>query len=57
MRQRRAVKFQVYSGAVLYSAETPRSSTSRTIGSATSELLDAIALPREWLPELVEHAT
>jgi N,N'-diacetyllegionaminate synthase len=50
-----AVKFQTYAGKDLYSSRTPRF---EYLGDARSpqELLDAIALPREWQPELAEHA-
>jgi len=50
-----AVKFQVYTGAGLYAAETPRFeylADERT----PRELLDAIALPRDWLPDLAAYA-
>ena len=50
-----AVKFQTYTGKDLYSSRTPRFeylADERT----PQELLDAIALPREWQPELAEHA-
>jgi sialic acid synthase SpsE len=50
-----AVKFQTYTGAGLYSSKTPRFEylgDDRPIG----EILDSVALPREWQPELVEHA-
>lgn len=50
-----AVKFQVYTGAALYSTKTPRFKYLEDERSP-SELLDAIALPREWLPELADHA-
>jgi sialic acid synthase SpsE len=50
-----AVKFQVYTGAGLYAAETPRFEYLAD-NRSPRELLDAIALPREWLPELAAHA-
>jgi len=49
-----AVKFQSYTGA-LYSSKTPRFEYLQDARSPR-ELLDAIALPREWQPELAEHA-
>ena len=50
-----AVKFQVYTGSGLYSTKTPSFKYLEDERSP-SELLDEIALPREWLPELSEHA-
>lgn len=50
-----AVKFQTYTGADLYSSKTPRFEYLEDDRSPR-ELLDAIALPREWQPELAEHA-
>jgi sialic acid synthase SpsE len=50
-----AVKFQVYTGSGLYSTKTPRFEYLDDDRSPT-ELLDAIALPRDWLPELADHA-
>jgi N,N'-diacetyllegionaminate synthase len=50
-----AVKFQTYTGSALYAAETPRFEYLKDERSP-AELLDAIALPREWQPELAEHA-
>jgi sialic acid synthase SpsE len=50
-----AVKFQTYTGADLYSSRTPRFeylNEDRPI----QEILDAVALPREWQPLLAEHA-
>lgn len=50
-----AVKFQTYTGKDLYSSRTPNFEyldDDRT----PQELLDAIALPREWQPQLAEHA-
>ena len=50
-----AVKFQTYTGKDLYSSKTPRFEYLKDERSP-QELLDAIALPREWQPELAEHA-
>ena len=50
-----AVKFQTYTGAGLYSSKTPRFEYLEDERSP-HELLDAIALPREWQAELAEHA-
>ena len=50
-----AVKFQVYTGAGLYAAETPPFEYLDD-DRGPRELLDAIALPREWLPELAAYA-
>ena len=50
-----AVKFQTYSGKALYSSRTPRFDYLADERSP-QELLDAVALPREWQPELAEHA-
>jgi sialic acid synthase SpsE len=50
-----AVKFQVYTGSALYSTKTPGFKYLDDERSP-SELLDDIALPREWLPDLAEHA-
>ena len=50
-----AVKFQTYSGASIYSSKTPHFeylNDNRT----PQELLEAISLPRDWQPLLVEHA-
>jgi len=49
-----AVKFQTYTGA-LYSVKTPRFEY-LTDPRSPNELLEAISLPREWQPELAEHA-
>ena len=53
-----AVKFQVYSGRGLYSTKTPQFKYLEEIGADTPvhQLLEDIALPREWLGGLVEHA-
>jgi sialic acid synthase SpsE len=50
-----AVKFQTYTGKDLYSSRTPRF-TYLDDERSPQELLDAIALPREWQPLLAEHA-
>jgi N,N'-diacetyllegionaminate synthase len=50
-----AVKFQTYTGSDLYSRKTPRFRYLEDDRSPR-DLLDAIALPREWQPELAEHA-
>ena len=50
-----AVKFQTYTGADLYSSKTPQFEYLEDERSP-AELLDAIALPREWQGELAEHA-
>lgn len=50
-----AVKFQTYTGSDLYSSKTPRFEYLDDDRSP-QELLDAIALPREWQGELAEHA-
>jgi sialic acid synthase SpsE len=50
-----AVKFQTYTGSNLYSAKTPRFEYLKDERSP-AELLDALALPREWQPELADYA-
>lgn len=50
-----AVKFQTYTGAGLYSSKTPRFEYLDDDRSP-QELLDAIALPREWQLLLADHA-
>jgi sialic acid synthase SpsE len=51
-----AVKFQVYSGRTLYSSKTPMFSYLRDdSGRSTQQQLEDAALPREWLPLLVER--
>ncbi len=50
-----AVKFQTYTGADLYSSKTPQFEYLQDERSP-AELLDAIALPREWQPDLADHA-
>jgi sialic acid synthase SpsE len=51
-----AVKFQTYTGKDLYSSKTPRFDYLDDPRSP-AELLDDIALPREWQAELAEHAS
>lgn len=52
-----AVKFQVYSGRDLYSRKTPRFRYLEGVTDKTaSDLLEEIALPREWISELVDYA-
>lgn len=51
-----AVKFQTYTGAGLYSTKTPRFSYIEDERSPR-DLIDAIALPREWQEELMSHAS
>ncbi len=52
-----AVKFQVYSGRALYSSKTPRFRYLEGVSDKpASELLEDIALPREWIAELAAHA-
>ena len=51
-----AVKFQTYTGKDIYSSRTPRF-TYLDDERSPQELLDAIALPREWQPELAKHAS
>src|SRR3954451_14763291 len=50
-----AVKFQTYSGKDLYSSRTPAFEYLED-GRSPQELLDAIALPRDWQPELAARA-
>lgn len=50
-----AVKFQTYTGKDLYSSRTPHFEYLNDDRSP-QEILDAIALPREWQPQLAEHA-
>lgn len=50
-----AVKFQTYTGEDIYSSRTPRFEYLDDDRSP-QELLDAVALPREWQPELAGHA-
>jgi N,N'-diacetyllegionaminate synthase len=52
-----AVKFQVFSGSGLYSTKTPSFRyLSDVSAKPTAELLEDLALPRDWLGELAEHA-
>ncbi|HYM54796.1 MAG TPA: N-acetylneuraminate synthase family protein [Solirubrobacteraceae bacterium] len=52
-----AVKFQVYSGRALYSSKTPRFRYLEGISDKpASELLEDVALPREWIGDLAGHA-
>jgi sialic acid synthase SpsE len=52
-----AVKFQTYSGEALYSTKTPDFEYLAPItDKSPSELLEDIALPREWQVELRDHA-
>jgi N,N'-diacetyllegionaminate synthase len=52
-----AVKFQVYSGKALYSSKTPRFRYLEGISDKpASELLEDVALPREWITDLAGHA-
>lgn len=51
-----AVKFQTYSGRTLYSTRTPRFEYLGDLGNEPPhELLERIALPREWQPVLAAH--
>jgi sialic acid synthase SpsE len=50
-----AVKFQTYTGADLYSSRTPRFEYLKD-DRPIQDILDAVALPREWQPLLAEHA-
>lgn len=52
-----AVKFQTYTGSDLYSTKTPRFDYLGDLGEKPiHELLDELALPRDWQPVLAEHA-
>jgi sialic acid synthase SpsE len=52
-----AVKFQVYSGRALYSTKTPRFAYLEDLSDKPmAELLEEVALPREWIPDLAAHA-
>lgn len=52
-----AVKFQTYTGRDLYSTRAPRFDYLGELGDRpVHELLDDLALPREWQPELAAHA-
>ena len=50
-----AVKFQTYTGADLYSSRTPKFEYLKD-DRPIQEILDDVALPREWQPQLAEHA-
>jgi len=50
-----AVKFQTYSGQSLYSSKTPQFDYLKDDRSP-QEILESVALPREWQPLLAEHA-
>src|SRR6476620_1996093 len=52
-----AVKFQTYSGKTLYSTKTPRFDylDDELAEVPAHQLLDDIALPRDWQPILAEH--
>jgi sialic acid synthase SpsE len=52
-----AVKFQTYSGELIYSSKTPRFESMKGISDKPpAELLEEISLPREWQSELAEYA-
>jgi len=52
-----AVKFQTYSGDRIYSSKTPRFEYLKDVGDQTpAELLESLALPREWQAPLAERA-
>lgn len=52
-----AVKFQTYTGSDLYSTKTPRFNYLGELGARPiHQVLDDLALPREWQPLLAEHA-
>jgi sialic acid synthase SpsE len=52
-----AAKFQTYSGNRIYSTKTPKFSYLASIADKPpAELLEEIALPREWQPLLRDHA-
>ncbi|MGI8633094.1 MAG: N-acetylneuraminate synthase family protein [Solirubrobacterales bacterium] len=52
-----AVKFQTYDGNRIYSRKTPKFSCLENISDKSpADLLDEIALPREWQPILAEEA-
>jgi sialic acid synthase SpsE len=51
-----AVKFQTYTGSDLYSTKTPRFDYLGDLADTPiHQLLDDIALPRDWQPILAEH--
>ena len=52
-----AVKFQTYSGSALYSSKAPEFEYLGDVSDKRPhELLEDIALPRDWQPLLAEHA-
>jgi sialic acid synthase SpsE len=52
-----AVKFQTYTGSSLYSTKTPQFDYLAPLTDAKPhELLEDIALPRDWQPLLAEHS-
>jgi sialic acid synthase SpsE len=52
------VKFQVYSGKALYSSKAERFNYLKGISDQTpQELLEDIALPRDWIGELAAHSS
>jgi sialic acid synthase SpsE len=52
-----AVKFQTFSGRTLYSSRAPRFDYLEGVSDKPpAELLEDLALPREWQPLLAEHA-
>lgn len=52
-----AVKFQTFSGSLLYSTKAPKFDYLADISDkAPHELLEDISMPREWQPELAQHA-
>jgi sialic acid synthase SpsE len=50
-----AIKFQTYTGSGLYSSKTPPFEYLKD-DRPPNEILEELALPREWQPELAEHA-
>jgi sialic acid synthase SpsE len=51
-----AVKFQTYSGKRLYSTKTPRFDYLGDLGDMPAhQLLEDVALPRDWQPLLAQH--
>lgn len=52
-----AVKFQTFNGRLLYSSKAPKFDYLKGVtDKSPAELLDDLALPREWQPILAEHA-
>ena len=51
-----AVKFQTYSGSRIYSKNARSKFLAEVSDESPAELLERIALPREWHAELAEHA-